>query len=98
MLANKEYEIHPMVLHTSGDLKKIGAALDIQLDKAYWFDDDKLPDMGAVKGNPEYSAYMESLRSNGGLWADRLMVMVSFEENKVVEAMPIQVSQYGGEK
>lgn len=101
MLAGKNYEVAPEgrigVMHTSDDLRKIGAVIEIGFDKEYWFDYDQLSEMKSAQESPEYSTYMENLRSSGGLWSDRLMIIVNFEEEKV-EVAPVQALQNGGEK
>jgi hypothetical protein len=101
LVAGKGFAVAPGgrigVWHTD-DLKKIGAVLEIWFDKAYWLNCDELAKMELDEDNPGYSDYLNNICSDGGLWADRLLVSVDLEVGKVVGVVPMPVLQYGGEQ
>jgi len=100
MLAGKGFEVAPEgrigVWHTSDGLKKIGAVLEIRFDKACWFSCDRLREIELDEENVDYSSFLDSICSNGGLWIEGVQVLVSFEKGRVVRIVPLW--QYGGEQ
>ena len=91
LLEGKGFEVAPEghlgVWHNSG-LEKLGAALEIRLDKPYWIDYD-WPQIEYDEEKYGHPYCIESAPLCCALWTDTLMISVNLEEAKVVAIVPL---------